>query len=58
MRMKTVNIADDNLPMKIIKFRYNDIHKEGDDQEDTADEAAESIEEQPHSCIFFNTAVR
>ena len=38
------HIADDNLPMKIIKFRYNDIHKEGDNQEDTADEAAESIE--------------
>ena len=38
------NIANDNLAMEIIQFRYKAVHKEGDNEEDAANEATKSIE--------------
>ena len=37
------NIAQDDFTVEIIEFRYIDVHKEGDDQEETAYAATDCV---------------
>ena len=39
------NIADDNLAMEIIQFRYKDVDKKRDYQEDAADASTDGVTE-------------
>ena len=49
------NIAEDNFTMEIIEFRYNDVHKEGDDQEETAYAAADCVDKTKDGEVLIKT---
>ena len=50
------NIAQDDFTMDIIEFRYIDVHKEGDDQEETAYAATDCVVKTKIREVMIKTA--
>ena len=50
------NIAEDNFAVEVIEFRYNDVHKEGDDQEETAYAATDCVDKPKNEEVLIKTA--
>ena len=49
------NIAEDNFAVEVIEFRYNDVHKEGDDQEETAYATADCVDKPKDEEVLIKT---